>query len=1002
MDEIKEPKEAMEGPAADAVQGSTGESVADAAQGSTGESATDAARGSTGETTTATPQESTGEVKRRHEVFISYSTKNKNVADAIVANFEQHDIRCWYAPRDILPGQEWVSAIKEGLTTAKVFVLIYTDESNMSRQVMNEVALAFNAGKTIVPFRLTEGVMNDELEYYLTRVHWLDAVSKPLERNIEALRQYVEANLHRPVKEDAAQKDQATSPAAQTASKESGEKKEKKSSEKKKSKVGLWIGIAVAALALFAGGVFAVIKLSGPKAEELMEAGKQAFYYGNRGTEDVATARENFEKAAEKGVADAYYYLGYVEEWEYDYEAAKELYEKGSEAGSDFCKLQLGYLYQRGFGVKADFDKAWRLYNEAADNGCAEADYYRGLVVEAGIAGQEFDAQRALEYYKKVVEKSKDPFVLAKAYAQIGEIYRKGSVTVPADYEAALEAYGKITESMDSSVMKYVQETDVALTYKAMGETVKQEEHYYAAYQVLRESAKAGYAWSICQEGICLENGNGVGADYEAAISRFKEANDAVMEKNDNARCYEALYQLGFMAERGYGCGQDYNMAYEHYKEAANAGYGKAATKIGDLYYFGYVGKDSDGKINYELARQWYDRAIECGSVGAYCNIGNIYDKGTDKIEANAEEAASWYLKGAASGSKACMYNLGLQYQKKEDYAKALEWFEKAANMDNTGAYLKLGEYYQKGQGTAQNDAKAAEWYLKAAREGEDKGMLEYGRYLLNGAEGVEKNEEEAIVWLTKAAEKGITTANSYMGDYYYEKEDYDNAFIQYKTMVDANVSNKVLFYRIGRMYLDGSGTEKNESEGIRWLEKSAENDYHNAALALGDYFYNKKDYEQAFRYYSSVVNKVENNKVLYQRIGKMYREGLGTEQDEGMALTWLIKAHEVGARLSVAELKFVAYKYYTGDIVEKDLAKALPYYQEAAEAGDANAMVFLGSIYHYADGLIDYDLALQWYGKALDTGGATEKNEQYCHDHIKALVDDGKVSKEAAAKWLK
>ncbi|MBQ3906370.1 MAG: toll/interleukin-1 receptor domain-containing protein, partial [Lachnospiraceae bacterium] len=167
---------------------------------------------------TAAAQE-TKPVKNELDVFISYSTKNKNVADAVVANFEQHGIRCWYAPRDILPGQEWVSAIKEALHKAKVFVLIYTDESNASRQVMNEVALAFNANKTIVPFRLTEGNMNDELEYYLTRVHWLDAVSKPLERNIEALRNYVETSLNRPASADPT-KVAAAAPAATAPKKE--------------------------------------------------------------------------------------------------------------------------------------------------------------------------------------------------------------------------------------------------------------------------------------------------------------------------------------------------------------------------------------------------------------------------------------------------------------------------------------------------------------------------------------------------------------------------------------------------------------------------------------------------------------------------------------------------------------------------------------------------------------------------------------------------------------
>ena len=97
--------------------------------------------------------------KSPHDVFISYSSKNKNIADAVVSEFEQHGIRCWYAPRDIRPGEEWVTAITGALEKAKVLVLIFTDESNSSRQVMNEVAVAFNAGLTIVPFRLSDEQM---------------------------------------------------------------------------------------------------------------------------------------------------------------------------------------------------------------------------------------------------------------------------------------------------------------------------------------------------------------------------------------------------------------------------------------------------------------------------------------------------------------------------------------------------------------------------------------------------------------------------------------------------------------------------------------------------------------------------------------------------------------------------------------------------------------------------------------------------------------------------
>ena len=124
------------------------------------------------------------------DVFISYSSLNKNVADAVVSDFEQNGIRCWYAPRDIMPGQEWVTAIHEAINACQLFVLIYTDSSNESKQVANEVALAFNSGKTLIPFRLSATEMSSELEYYLTRVHWLDAVNPPLLESITNLRKY--------------------------------------------------------------------------------------------------------------------------------------------------------------------------------------------------------------------------------------------------------------------------------------------------------------------------------------------------------------------------------------------------------------------------------------------------------------------------------------------------------------------------------------------------------------------------------------------------------------------------------------------------------------------------------------------------------------------------------------------------------------------------------------------------------------------------------------------
>jgi hypothetical protein len=89
------------------------------------------------------------------DVFLSYSSLNKNVADAVVSEFENNGIRCWYAPRDIEAGADWAESIISGLNGAKVMVLIYTDNSNDSEQVLRVVAYAAENGLVIVPFRLS-------------------------------------------------------------------------------------------------------------------------------------------------------------------------------------------------------------------------------------------------------------------------------------------------------------------------------------------------------------------------------------------------------------------------------------------------------------------------------------------------------------------------------------------------------------------------------------------------------------------------------------------------------------------------------------------------------------------------------------------------------------------------------------------------------------------------------------------------------------------------------
>ena len=120
-----------------------------------------------------------------HEIFISYSSHDKNIADAVCHSLEENGITCWIAPRDILPGTKYATQIMQSIKECKVMVLIFSENSNKSEHVGNEIDKGFNSGKPIIPFMIDNSEMNDELGYYLGRKHWLIAYPNYKEKTIE-------------------------------------------------------------------------------------------------------------------------------------------------------------------------------------------------------------------------------------------------------------------------------------------------------------------------------------------------------------------------------------------------------------------------------------------------------------------------------------------------------------------------------------------------------------------------------------------------------------------------------------------------------------------------------------------------------------------------------------------------------------------------------------------------------------------------------------------------
>ena len=145
------------------------------------------------------------------KVFISHSSKDRPIADAICNHLESAGIRCWIAPRDIAFGADWTEGILRGIDSCRVFVLVFSENANDSEHVRREVAKAFSLGLAVIPFRTEPVSPNRGLGYFLETVHWLDAITPPLQNHFRALTDQVKQLLGN--EQDAAPLGRAATPA---------------------------------------------------------------------------------------------------------------------------------------------------------------------------------------------------------------------------------------------------------------------------------------------------------------------------------------------------------------------------------------------------------------------------------------------------------------------------------------------------------------------------------------------------------------------------------------------------------------------------------------------------------------------------------------------------------------------------------------------------------------------------------------------------------------------
>ena len=452
----------------------------------------------------------------------------------------------------------------------------------------------------------------------------------------------------------------------------------------------------------------------------------------------------------------------------------------------------------------------------------------------------------------------------------------------------------------------------------------------------LEKKAMNGDANAMNDLAICYAEGKGIAKDASKAIDLWQQA---ASKGNQTAMLY-----LGDAYYYGYhGMTKSYEKALEYWLKATDKSY--AWEKLATHYCFGY-GVTQD----YAEVVKWAGKAANAGKHYSQYLLGfcYYYGKGIDK---DTEEGADWILKAAkqkdqpawdwlnkhAEEDDYILVQLGLMYVTGDgvdlDYAKAKDYWEKAAAKGSDTAMYHIGIMYRMGEGMNKDRSKAMEWFEKAAQKGHTGSMNAIASMYYDN-----KDYNKAREWYQKAVDAGSLTAMHNMGAVYADMGDDATAISWYKKAADCGSANDM--FLLGRKYYYGTGVSKSVSQALDWFAKGAihfeEDDISDNCIdwILGICRNDNKDGQlsrqlssmtELFNKYSSVEDEnctdtgIEPMK-LYYGLAVCYIYGIGTQKNLAKARECLLNCEDGSVRYRC----WAADIYEHGDLGSKDYKKAL------------------------------------------------------------------------------
>lgn len=176
-----------------------------------------------------------------------------------------------------------------------------------------------------------------------------------------------------------------------------------------------------------------------------------------------------------------------------------------------------------------------------------------------------------------------------------------------------------------------------------------------------------------------------------------------------------ACFEMGSMEFHGIATGKSrYEEAYKYYKIAAEHNHPVANWAIGYLYYEGYIGNKS--KRDLYLAFKYFNKSRKLKCSNAFNSLGLIILNGSiPHIKPNKNKAVEFFQKAISLGNIYAYNNLGKIHENQEDYQEAYEYYLASAELGESWAANKIGEFYRKGIATGKDLRKALHYYTMSS-----------------------------------------------------------------------------------------------------------------------------------------------------------------------------------------------------------------------------------------------------------------------------------------------